>query len=86
MTSLQAFADEASISVSHYSALFRQKTHNSPINYFIFLKIQNACQLLENTKLSVKQIGNELGYSDPFHFSRTFTKVVGVSPRAYRLR
>jgi AraC-like DNA-binding protein len=86
MISLKSLAEHVSLSASHYSALFQKQTHFSPINYFIYLKMQYSCQLLENTKLSVKQIGNELGYTDPFHFSRTFSKVVGVSPRAFRLR
>ena len=86
MLTLRSLAIQALLSVSHYSTLFQQKTHNSPINYFIFLKMQYACQLLQNTNLPIKQIGLTLGYEDPFHFSRTFTKVIGVSPRGFRTR
>lgn len=84
--SLREFASQAALSVSHYSALFQLKTKHSPINYFVFLKMQYACQLLENTEFSIKQIGLELAYEDPFHFSRTFKNVIGVSPRGFRLR
>ena len=83
---LNTLAAHVSLSVSHYSTLFQQKTHNSPVKYFIFLKMQHACQLLASTHLSVKQIAIKLGYEDPFHFSRMFTKVIGISPRAFRQR
>jgi len=86
MVNLKMLADHVSLSVSHYAAIFQQKAHNSPINYFIFLKMQHACMLLENTKLSVKQIAGELGYNDPFHFSRTFKNVMGISPKVFRSR
>ncbi len=83
---LKELADHVSLSVSHYSTLFQQKTNNSPINYFLFLKMQYACQYLENTSLSIKQIASEIGYDDPFHFSRTFKNVIGVSPKGFRGR
>ncbi|MFP5040040.1 helix-turn-helix domain-containing protein [Parasediminibacterium sp. JCM 36343] len=83
---LQALANQACLSVSHYCTLFQEKTHNSPVRYFVFLKMQYACQLLENTSLSVKQIGVALGFDDQFHFSRVFTKMIGVSPRGFRKR
>ena len=86
MIALKELADNVSLSVSHYSTLFQQKTHNSPFNYFLFLKMQHACQYLENTDLSVKQVAAELGYDDPFHFSRVFKNIIGVSPKGFRKR
>ncbi len=86
MVALKELAENVSLSVSHYSTLFQQKTHNSPINYFLFLKMQHACQYLENTELSVKQIAVEIGYDDPFHFSRTFKNIIGISPKGFRNR
>jgi AraC-like DNA-binding protein len=32
----------------------------------------------------VKKVAAELGYADAFHFSRTFKKVLGLSPEAFR--
>jgi len=86
MVTLKELAENVSLSVSHYSSLFQQMTHKSPINYFLFLKMQHACLYLENTKLSIKQISVELGYDDPFHFSRIFKNVIGISPKGFRNR
>lgn len=83
---LQTLAHEAGLSVSHYSALFKQKTRQSPIDYFIQLKIQYACQLIDLNNLSIRQVSEAIGYTDSFYFSRIFKKVMGVSPSEYRKR
>jgi AraC family transcriptional regulator of arabinose operon len=81
---IEDLADHLSISVSHYSRVFRQKTGASPINYFNLLKIQNSCQYLYFTDRSIKEIATELGFDDQYYFSRLFTKLIGMSPLKYR--
>lgn len=81
---LDDFAEQACLSPSHFSRQFREKTGYAPVDYFIRLKIQRACELLETTALPIKAIGNELGYTDPYYFSRLFKKIVGTHPSQYR--
>ena len=73
------------LSPSHYTALFKQHTDYAPIDYLIRLRMHRACQLLDTTKLPVKEIAASLGYDDPFYFSRVFKMVNETSPAAYRL-
>ena len=82
--SLEELAQVAGMSASHYSAVFRTKVQSAPINFFTFLKIQEACRLLENTSLRIKEVAYQIGYGDPYHFSRVFAHVMGVSPRDFR--
>jgi AraC-like DNA-binding protein len=84
--SLQDISRLMQLSISHLSALFREKMHDSPYNYYIFLKVQRACYLLWNTEMNVKDIALELGYEDPYHFSRVFKNMMGESPREFRHR
>ncbi|GAB3271802.1 AraC family transcriptional regulator [Larkinella harenae] len=84
--SLEELAQVAGMSASHYSAVFRAKVQSAPINFFTFLKIQEACRLLENTRFRIKEVAYQIGYSDPYHFSRVFSHVMGVSPREFRQR
>ena len=56
----------------------------SPIEYFIHLKMQKACQLLYTEDSRVKQIAALLGYDDPYYFSRLFKKYMNTSPETYR--
>lgn len=83
---LQGLAGAADLSVSHFSRLFSRSTGQGPITYFIQLKIQEACRLLDQQSLSVAEIGNRLGFEDQFYFSRQFRKVMDMSPTEYRRR
>ena len=71
-------------SASHMSLLFRRQTGMAPMAYFNKLKMDEACYLLIHTDMKVNQICHKLGIDDSYYFSRLFSKVVGMSPRAYR--
>jgi len=81
---LKEIADFIGFSASHFSALFKQKTGHSPLNYLMHLKIQEACHHLDFTDMKVNQISMLVGFDDPFYFSRIFTKTMGSSPSDYR--
>jgi AraC-like DNA-binding protein len=78
-------AARASISPSHFFALFKRQIGCAPIDYFIRLRMQHACRLLDETMLSVKEVSAMLGYADPFYFSRIFKSVNHIAPSEYRL-
>lgn len=82
--SLEDLARQADVSASHYSLQFRKKTGHSPVDYFIQLKIQRACHLLDRSSLRIKEIALNVGYDDPYYFSRIFKKTMNVSPKEYR--
>lgn len=82
--SLTDFAEQANMSASHFSHEFRKKTGYAPIDYFIRLKIQKACELLDTSEAKVGEISRYLGYQDQYYFSRIFKKIIGVSPQQYR--
>jgi len=82
---VEDMAAQHMLSVSHFSSVFRKKTGMPPIDYFIHLRMQNACQQLYASKAKIKVIASELGYDDPYYFSRIFKKYVGVSPEEYRI-
>lgn len=83
---VKELADLVHLSVSHYSRLFAEKTGYSAIDYFNQLKIQRACRLLDITELSITNVSQDIGFLDPFYFSRLFKKVMGISPQNYRKR
>jgi AraC family transcriptional regulator, arabinose operon regulatory protein len=79
-------ASLANLSLSHYSALFRSLTGDSPKAYFRRLRLHRAARLLMTTDQSVATIARQMGYDDPLYFSRIFRRVHGVSPSKYRER
>lgn len=82
--SIKDLASQQNYSVSHYSELFKQKTGFTPIQYFNQLKIQRSCQYLCFTSKNIKELSNELGFEDPYYFSRLFKKVMGLPPLKYK--
>ncbi|WP_342778510.1 AraC family transcriptional regulator [Paenibacillus sinopodophylli] len=72
------------ISKQHLNHLFKHATGFAPIDYYLRLKMQRACQLLDLTDNSIKEISVSLGLSDPYYFSRLFKKIIGSSPSDYR--
>jgi prepilin-type N-terminal cleavage/methylation domain-containing protein len=80
-----ALALTAQTSPSHFFVLFKQRVGFTPIDYFIRLRMNRACWLLETTSMRVKEVAASLGYDDPLYFSRVFKTVNGVAPSDYRL-
>ncbi len=82
--SLDTLAHYAQLSKFHFAKKFKELTDTAPIQHFINMKIQQACRRLDNSDVSIKVIASELGYNDPYYFSRLFKKVIGLSPKQYR--
>ncbi len=64
--------------------VFKKYSGITILGYVHQLRMQQAKHLLTNTHRSVQEIGESLGYQDPFYFSRLFKKYEGCSPKQYR--
>ncbi|KAF9117144.1 hypothetical protein BGX30_005710 [Mortierella sp. GBA39] len=83
--SLETFAMEAGVSVSHLSKAFRQMTGSNYIDYLTALKIGRCKKLLLTTDLKMNEIAKSVGYQPPY-FNRMFKKLEGMTPGQYRLQ
>jgi transcriptional regulator GlxA family with amidase domain len=81
---LSNIAKAVGYSNSHLNTLFMRKTSYSPMIYYNQLRIQRACSFLQFSELKIKEIAFRLGYYDPFHFSKAFSKEMGITPKAYK--
>lgn len=81
---LEQLAQEFDLSKSGLHALFQKHTGRSPMDFFLRLKMKEACKMLRSTSLRVYEVAQRLGYQDPYYFSRIFRKVVGISPKEYQ--
>ncbi|MDG9928623.1 MULTISPECIES: AraC family transcriptional regulator [unclassified Pseudomonas] len=81
---LDELAAQFKLSRFHFAKTYRALTGHAPIQDFIQLKMAQACRLLDQGTLEVRQIAEQLGYDDPYYFSRLFRKVVGMAPSHYR--
>jgi AraC-like DNA-binding protein len=80
---LEQIARECHVDPAYMCRLFHRFDHQSPYQYLLRLKMNHAAERLQVSGASVKQVADELGFSDPFHFSRTFKKVMGISPSRF---
>ena len=54
-----------------------------PLAYVLHCKMERAKELLRDQNYSVRQAGVEVGMQDPYHFSKQFKHIVGISPSAF---
>lgn len=83
---LAQLSQYAGVSASYLSAQFKRATGHSPLSYYNLLKIRYSCELIDNTPMKLNRICCQVGIDDPYYFSRLFTKIMGMSPTAYRSR
>lgn len=66
--------------------IFKAKTGKTIMAYFIELKIKQAKQLLRENELSVREISEKLAFNTPDYFTKTFKRITGLTPLAYKKR
>ena len=83
---LEEMASIAGISVPYFCARFKTAFGLSPMKCLIQHRLHRAFHLLSDRNLRVSEIAVQTGYHDEFHFSKTFKKHFGISPREMRKR
>jgi AraC family transcriptional regulator, arabinose operon regulatory protein len=72
------------LSEPHFFRKFKQATGSTPIDWLRRERINHARRRLVESDDPIKQISEQVGYNDPFFFSRDFKRYTGVSPKNYR--
>ena len=81
--SLAEVAQAVHVSPNYLTSLFRAET-GTPLGRFILMeRIALAQRRLREPDASVKAVALELGFADPFTFSRAFKRVTGRSPKTW---
>jgi len=71
------------MSPNYLTSLYRAQTGLSLGRFILTERIARAKRMLRQPDSSVKSVGLELGFSDPFTFSRAFKRIAGVAPREW---
>ena len=80
---LNDIAASCHINAPYLCRLFKRYGTESPYQLLIRLKMRHAADRLIGTPPLIKQTAKATGFSDPYHFSRVFKKVYGVSPKTF---
>lgn len=81
---LDSLSEMVYVSKCYLSHMFKEQTGTSPIKYLTQKRIENACKMLKETNMPVKEISRVVGYDNPLYFSQVFKNILNVSPLEYR--
>jgi len=83
--SLEKIARNFSFNPSYLSKIFIKHSGELPSKYLMSLRINEAKYLMtQHPNLSIKEVGESVGYADQFYFSRIFKQVTGVTPKDFQ--
>lgn len=81
---LTTLAEQVYLNPVYLSHIYKQLTGQKLGTYITGQRIERAKELLAEPELKINEIGYRVGYESSPHFSRTFKKVVGITPAEYR--
>lgn len=82
--SMRDVAKVVNVSTFYFCKMFKKATGLTFTEYLSQVRISKAKNLLLNPNLRISEIAYEIGYQSLTHFNRTFHRIVGQSPTAYR--
>ncbi len=82
--SLEAVAAHVNISPTYFSKKFKSSTGFGYKEYLIYVRIQEASDMLLETNESISEIALKCGFNDSDYFGNAFKKTKGLSPSKYR--
>ncbi len=84
LNSLQQAAHECNVDPAYLCRLFKRHARQTPYQYLTRMRMNHAADRLLDQSLTVAEVALEFGYTDPFHFSRTFKGTLGIAPTKFR--
>jgi AraC family transcriptional regulator len=82
--SLEAIANLVQLSPHYFATLFKQSVGQSPHQYVLRRRIEQSKQLLKQPDLTISHVAQSVGFQNQSHFTTTFRRIVGDTPKTYR--
>ena len=81
---LEDVAAHSGFNPTYFSEKFKEKTGKNFTDFLTEVRVEAAKELLRDSRKTIGQIGDAVGYKDAKYFSQQFTKCVGMKPTEYR--
>lgn len=82
--SMPQLAAACELSPSYFCRAFRLTTGIAPYQWLLRRRMEKAQEMLAKTDTPIAEIAFRCGFSDQSHFTRTFSRMTGVPPGAWR--
>lgn len=82
--SLETLAQQVGFSAYHFTHLFRHTTGETPHQFVLSKRLEQAQCLLTQTDLPLSQVALSVGFQSQSHFTQVFRDRLGETPRHYR--
>ena len=82
--SLESMAEFCSLSQNHFRKTFKEQTGMLPKQHLDSVRMNEAAILLIKSPIKISELAEKYHYSDAFHFSRCFKRIMGLSPKKFR--
>lgn len=82
--SVERIAGHAGVSETYLRRLFKNNYQKGPRQYLIAYRIARAKQHITESHLPIEVIADKTGFSDVYHFSKTFKRITGYTPSDFR--
>jgi AraC-like DNA-binding protein len=82
LRSVKEIARECHLDDAYLCRLFKRYDQETPYRFLVRLKMNYAAERLQSPATLVKQVAEDAGFANPFHFSRAFKSMFGISPIA----
>ncbi|WP_083896977.1 AraC family transcriptional regulator [Azospirillum sp. B506] len=83
---LADLAAECRLSVGHFVRAFRRTANTTPYQWLLQRRIDHAKALMRDGSQTLADVALACGFADQSHFTRTFSRLVGISPRSWPRR
>jgi AraC-like DNA-binding protein len=84
LVSIQDMAEKFGYSAGHFYRQFKELSGETPINFLNNIRLKKAVFYLQYSELPIHKIAALCGFSDPYYFSRIFSRKKHISPLQYR--
>ena len=82
---ITSIAGQLEITTNYLSTIFKREYKMTLYDYISVVRINKSKELLKNSAESIEKIAEKVGYSNDRTFSRTFSRMEGITPGKYRL-
>ena len=86
LKSMSQLAEETHLDPAYLSRVFKRFHKESPYSCLVRMKMEHAASLLLKSGKLIKEVAYELNFENPYHFSRSFKNIFGVSPEQFSKR